>query len=98
GAFVSANHRGHAATGGFTGLLHEKPALGHQAQAGFKIECAGCGMSSEFAEGEPGGDMHGNIAKLSPKRSETGEAMEEERGLAVLCLSEFILRSLVGSQ
>ena len=48
GAFVPADHRGHAAGGLLAGLLHEQAALLHQPQARLEIECpaAACAVNS----------------------------------------------------
>ena len=96
GAFIGAEHGCHGAGGLLAGFLHELPALGDEAQTGFEVERARCGMRGEFTQGETCGGLRCEIAQLLAERGEAGEAMDVQSRLADAGLSQLFIRAFPG--
>ena len=80
--FVHADHRGHSALGRLAGFLHELSALRDDLEPGGEVERARGGVRGEFAEREPGGGGHREIAELFLNGCQRGEPVNVKGGLA----------------
>ena len=94
--FIAADQRRHRAGRAFAGFLHQASALGDELQSVGKCERPRSGVRGEFAKRKSRRDVHRQLADFRAQRGEAGEAVDEQRGLAVCRLHELRLRTRKG--